>query len=382
MMSWEPLVALLALVAGVTAAPRWAPAARLLRWLPAPLWCYVLPMLAVGAGWLPAQDPWYARLTSSLLPFALALLLLGVHLPSVWTAGGPALAAMALGALSIIAGVPLIAAGCRAWLPDEAWTGVGALAGTWTGGSMNLLALRTVLDVPESIFTALILVDAVVAYGWMAVLVAASPHEPALNRWLRAEAAMPAAPRLPTAAAKAGSGAIAAGVIVSAALAAASGRLAQLLPATRLVPSAGGWTILLVTTLALAASCWGALRRLGEAAAPLGTFGLYLVLAAMGSQAQPEALWAAPAWLLVGLGVVLLHGAVMLLGGRLLRLPLGILATASQANFGGVVSAPLVAAVYHPRLMPLGLCLAIAGNAFGTYAGLLAAGFARWLTQF
>ena len=171
-----------------------------------------------------------------------------------------------------------------------------------------------------------------------------------------------------------------AGVMVSAGLAAASAWLATFQPTTSLIPSANGWTVMLATTLALSASCWGAVRRVGEGAAPVGTFGLYLVLAAMGAQARLDALWAAPAWLLVGLGVAMVHGIVMLLGGRLLRLPLGILATASQANFGGVVSAPLVAAVYDPDLMPIGLCLAIAGNAVGTYAGLLSASIARFLT--
>ncbi|MBI4354530.1 MAG: DUF819 family protein, partial [Candidatus Omnitrophica bacterium] len=72
-----------------------------------------------------------------------------------------------------------------------------------------------------------------------------------------------------------------------------------------------------------------------------------------------------------------LHGCLMLAAGRWLRLPLGLLATASQANFGGVISAPLVGAVYHERLVPIGLCLALLGNALGTYLGLLSASLSR-----
>ena len=155
--------------------------------------------------------------------------------------------------------------------------------------------------------------------------------------------------------------------------------VAPRLPTGSLITSAGGWTIALVTTGALAASGWSALRRLGQHTLPLGMLGLYLVLAALGTQARVGALWSAPVWLLVGVSVAVIHGVVMALGGRLMRLPLGVLATASQANFGGVVSAPLVAAVYHPGLMPVGLCLAIAGNALGTYAGMIAASIARWI---
>ena len=43
----------------------------------------LLPVLFVAAGWLPAGDPIYAATTRLALPFALALLLLGVDLPAV-----------------------------------------------------------------------------------------------------------------------------------------------------------------------------------------------------------------------------------------------------------------------------------------------------------
>ena len=81
----------------------------------------------------------------------------------------------------------------------------------------------------------------------------------------------------------------------------------------------------------------------------------------------------------MGGGVALLHGAATLLTGRCFRITLGVLATASQANLGGVVSAPLVGAVYHQSLAPVGLLLAMAGNAVGTYLGWLAATLCRWL---
>ena len=99
----------------------------------------------------------------------------------------------------------------------------------------------------------------------------------------------------------------------------------------------------------------------------------------MGAQASLIALRAAPVWILVGAGTALLHGATMLLVGRLLRVPLGMLATASQANLGGVASTPIVGAVYDQRLVPVGLLLALGCNAVGTYLGLLAAGLSRWL---
>jgi uncharacterized membrane protein len=75
------------------------------------------------------------------------------------------------------------------------------------------------------------------------------------------------------------------------------------------------------------------------------------------------------------------HGLLLLIAGRWLRAPLGLLAVASQANIGGVVSAPLVGAVYDRSLAPVGLLLAMAGNAVGTYVGWAAALLCRLIVS-
>jgi uncharacterized membrane protein len=337
-------------------------------------------MAAVSLGWLPRAHPAYRALTDMVLPFALTLLLMGIDVPSVARAGWRALLAMALGSASIIVGAPGIAWLLRAHLPAEAWTGIGCLAGTWTGGSMNLLALRTVLHTPEAMFTSLIIVDALIAYGWMALLVALAPRQAAWDRWVGADAVVPQLSDGAPAASPSKGSAVFGGALLAVGIVVGSRALAHLVPPPQaLVSSHSGWVVLLVTTLALGASLIPALRHIGAQSERLGQMGLYIVLAAMGAQASLVGLWSAPVWLLVGLGVALVHGVVMVIGGRLLRLPLGLLATASQANFGGVVSAPLVGAIYEKRLVPIGLCLAIGANALGTYLGLGAALLARFL---
>jgi uncharacterized membrane protein len=261
-------------------------------------------------------------------------------------------------------------------LPPDAWRGVGALAGTWTGGTMNLLALRTVLHLTDHQFAPLIIVDAVIAYGWMALLVAISGQQPAFNRWLcgpaGAAAAQPAAaapPRMP----RKNAYEEVIGISLACFIAGWAWSLGRQLPPTSFVGSAASWTILLVTGAALAVSLVPKLRAVGESGPRLGYPALYLVLAATGAQADISSLWETPAWMGVGVITVVMHGLALILAGRALKLPLGLLATASQANIGGVVSAPLVGAVYHKQLAPIGLLLAVAGNALGTYLGLLSA---------
>lgn len=336
-------------------------------------------MIGVSAGWLPRGDPAYRFVTPFLLPFALGLLLLGVHVPTVWRVGWRALAAMGVGALSIVVGTPLIAWLWRAQLPSEAWKGVGALSATWTGGSMNLLAVRAIVETPEAIFTALIVTDALIAYGWMAMLVALSSRQAAMDRWLRADSSLPmGTPATESSSLNEGRAKVI-GMLVAAGVVGAALLASSWCPSIPLIPSRSGWVIVLVTTFSLGLASLNAVRRVSHGAAAMGYPCLYLVLAAMGAQASLTSLWAAPAWLGIGAGVALVHGTTLLLIGRWMRLPLALLATASQANFGGVVSAPLVGALYHEQLAPVGLCLALLGNAVGTYLGLWSASLAQGL---
>ncbi len=374
---------LLALVAALHVLQHAPRSAWCFRWLPLPFWCYVLPAVLVSAGWLPAGEPSYAWVTRWLLPFALGLLLLGVDLPAVARTGRHALGAAAVGALGVCAGSVLWTWAGHAHLGAEAWKGAGALAGTWTGGSLNLLALQQVLDIPDDVFAPLILVDAVIAYGWMALLVTLSGYQTPINRWLGAEVrdlqVGEGASRPPRRPAQALGSAAAVGL--SALLMLLSAAIAARLPPTALVGSRSAWMILVLTTLALAGSLHPALRRIAADGERLGLILLSVVLAGLGAQASLAAFRDAAGWLAVGAGVALVHGVLLLAVGRWRHIPLGVLATASQANFGGVVSGPLVGAVYHRALAPVGLLLAVAGNAVGTYLGWVTAHAVRWLAR-
>lgn len=377
---WWPLIALIGLVALLDLASRHARLQRGVRWLPIPLWCYAIPMLLTALGWLPAHAKAYGWITSDVFPVALVLLLLGTDLASVRRLGSQALLAMGIGAVGILWAGPATGWILRAWLPPEAWKGIGALAATWTGGSLNMMALRTILEVPDTMFAPLIVVDALVAYGWMAVLIATKGWEPQLNRWFRASPenrpASTLVDELPIAVTPVRLGAVGIFVVGLTMLCA---WIARGLPRGGVVASATGWTVLFVTTVSLVMASVPAVRRMGRTGATLGYPCLYLVLAALGAQASLRALVATPVWVGVGIGILAGHVLTLMIGGRMARIPWAVLATASQANVGGVVSAPLVGAVYHQALAPVGLLLAIAGNAVGTYLGVAAAVVSRWL---
>ena len=64
--------------------------------------------------------------------------------------------------------------------------------------------------------------------------------------------------------------------------------------------------------------------------------------------------------------------------GWRLKIPMFLIATASQANIGGPVTAPIVASVYQKSLAPVGLLMAIFGAILGIYAGLFCAQLCYW----
>jgi uncharacterized membrane protein len=69
----------------------------------------------------------------------------------------------------------------------------------------------------------------------------------------------------------------------------------------------------------------------------------------------------------------------MIVFAKTFRIPMALIATASQANLGGPVSAPIVASTYDSRLVPVAVILAIFGYAVANYLGIL---FAQFLSVF
>src|SRR5690606_11526711 len=108
-------------------------------------------------------------------------------------------------------------------------------------------------------------------------------------------------------------------------------------------------------------------------ASRLGYAALYLLLTAIGAQANLRAVLSAPLYLATGVLWIAIHIAILLLAARLLRAPLFFVATGSMANVGGAASAPIVSGVYHPAMAPVGLLMAVLGYILGIYAGLACA---------
>jgi uncharacterized membrane protein len=346
--------------------------------VPPLVWAYFVPMLSTTAGLLPDESPLYRALARYLLPASLSLMLLSSDLRSIARLGRTALAAMAAGVVGVALGVVAAFFLFRPWLPAEAWKAMGALAGTWTGGSANLLAVATTLNLSPELQGVIIVVDTIVGYTWMGVLIGLAGKQDRFDRWLGADRTRlrtvserlgerAAAPRPATVAD------LALLVALALVLTAVSLWVGGLLPPVGRVLNAFSWAIVLLTTTGLVLSLTPLARLEAVGASTLGYAGFYLLLASVGAQADLRKVVSYPQFVLLGIVVIAVHVAVLMAAVRLMRAPLFFFAAASQACIGGYSSAPLVAALYQPAMAPVGLLLAVLGNVVGTYLGLLVA---------
>lgn len=359
---------------------------RTRRWfdlLPAVFWIYFLPMLAATFGLITPKSPVYSMITTWLLPASLVLLLLPVDLKAILRLGPTALAMFFIGAAGIMAGTVLSFALFKPLVGPEFWSGFGALSASWTGGSANMIATKEALSVPDAVFAPMVIVDTVVPYLWMGIMIAMVGLQPAFDRWNRSDRSIldhfgeQAVQHLATS----GSRRTAAGILLTLAVAFAGGAAAHLiarqLPQIRDVVTTYTWTIMAVTLIGILLS-FSPVRNLERSGATRTGYDLlYFVLTAIGAKASVASIGSALVLIAAGLLIVAVHAVVLLIGARLMRAPLFLVAAASQANIGGVASAPVVAEVYHPGLASVGLLLAILGNIVGTWLGIVCAQLCR-----
>lgn len=374
------LIAIEALVLGLSRHDR---TRRYFDLLPAVFWIYFLPMLAATFGLITATSPVYSLITTWLLPASLVLLLLPVDMRAILRLGPTALVMFFIGAAGIIAGAVVSFALFKPLIGSEFWSGFGALSASWTGGSANMIAVKEALAVPDAVFAPMVIVDTVVPYLWMGIMIAMVGLQPAFDRWNRSDRAIldhfgeQAVQHLAMHVRRRTATGIMLTLLVAGAGGGAAHLIARQLPQIPQMVTSYTWTILIVSLLGIALS-FSPVRNLERSGATRTGYDLlYFVLTAIGAKASVASIGSALVLIVAGLVIVAVHVAFSLVGARLLRAPMFLVAAASQANIGGVASAPVVAEVYHPGLASVGLLLAILGNIVGTWLGIACAQLCR-----
>lgn len=347
------------------------------RFPPAMFWIYFLPMLVSNFGVLPRHAPVYPAIVTNLLPAGIILLLISSDLPAILKLGRPALIMMTATVMGVMAGAPLVLLFFKPWLPAESWAGFGALSASWIGGSANMVAVKEAIGVPDKVFFPMIVVDTIVSYSWMGVLILGAGIQHIYDKWNHSDRKM-----IEELEGKAGEVFLSKEVCL------------KYLPLILAAGFGGGWiagavarafsggafvvTIIIASTFGILFS-FTFLKKLATQGAPrIGYLLLYFVLTSIGVRADLSGIFSAPVLILAGIVWILFHAIFILIVARIVRIPLGFAATASQAAIGGPASAPIVGAAYEPLLAPVGLLLGIFGNVIGTYLGLITSQLCRW----
>jgi uncharacterized membrane protein len=371
------IIILLLIETAILSLAQTATGKKLFRFLPSMFWIYFLPMLANTAGILPAENPLYSEITRWVLPAALIVLLLSADIRGILRLGPTALGMMTAGVAGIVLGAPIVTLLYRAWLPPEAWKGIGALSASWIGGSANMIAVREAIGTPDNVFLPAVIVDTIIPYFWMGLLIAASAYQSSFDRWNKSNLRLLDDLARRTAANHTKHKWTIPGVCLIAALAIGGSfvavRISRFLPTVKNGFGATAWVVILATLLGVILSFTPARKLESRGSNIIGFAMLYFVLASIGAKTNLSHIRSVPILLAAGATWIVIHAIFLLIAARLLRAPLALAAAASQACVGGPASAPVVAGIYRPELAPVGLLLAVLGNILGTFLGLSAA---------
>jgi uncharacterized membrane protein len=356
------------------------------RYLPPVIWVYFLPMISSNLGIIPQNHDLYLWIRTYLLPTALVLMLLSANVPALAKLGGKAVLTVFAGSLGIAVGAIVSYSLLQFWLPEEAWKGIGALTGSWIGGSANMVAVATSVDAPEAMLGPIIVVDTIVGYGWMGIVIALAIFQDRIDERNKVDRTIVEqlnkrmkdlydTNRRPLRFID-----LITMLAVGFGVGYAMVRLGEYLPDIGAVLTSFGWAIILSSLIGIVLS----LTRLSDleyaGASSVGNFFFYLILATIGARADLAGILDAPVFLLAGIFIITVHALILFSIGKLLRSPMFLIATASQSNIGGPITAPIVATVYQGSLAPVGLLMAVVCGVTGTFVALMVAQIMYWIS--
>jgi uncharacterized membrane protein len=362
--------------------------AKLFNYVPPLLFIYATPVFLNNFGVIPSSSIVYTGLSQFALPVFIVLMLIKVDVPAVIRVMGKGVLVMLMGTAGVMVGGVVAYLAVHQWLSDDAWKGFGTLAGSWIGGTANMLATKEMLGASEAQLGLAVIADNLVYVVWLPILLMSRDYADRFNKWARVPEdrliAMDAAAALhneedqaPSMAQYLYLAAVVFGVTaVGHALAPElAGWIAASSPKLAGVFSETTTRILLVTTLALLLSTTAASRLPNSTA--LGTALVYIFVAGMGARASVAGLTEAPAFVLGAFIWISIHGLFCVAGAWIFRVDVHSVAIASAANIGAAASAPIVAAHHRPNLVPAAILMALLGYALGNYLAPLTGQLAR-----
>ena len=315
----------------------------------------------------------YSSVKNPVLYAMLFLMLLRCNLRTIMKLGPKMLIGFFTASISICLGFVVSYLLFHHLLGPDSWQTMGALCGSWLGGSGNMLAVQEVLNVSEENMAYALVTDSICAVMYVMFLLWAIGFSKVFNAWTKADVSI-----IDEVGASLESEAkantkpltwkgllflLGIGLFVSSLSKDAGVLVNQVLP----IFDKSTWTVLIVTILGLIA----AMTPLGKmkGTEEISNMMLYIEVAMIASRADISAMGNAHIWLVAGFLILAIHVLVMTVLAKVIKLDIFTCAIASLANVGGPATAPVLAAAYSSALVPIGVLMALLGNVIGTVGG-------------
>ena len=316
----------------------------------------------------------------NLIPAMLFLMSLKFNLALIRRLGARLIVLCLASTLTIMVGFIVTHLIMGNFLGEETPLTFAIMSAGWTGGTQNFVAVKEALSVTDDAMTYTLLMGALCYSVWLVIILSLKPFKAKFDKFLRAEEGgiekilhslddyssekkvdMPSLILM---------------IGLSLLVAAISNHLAASI-STLGIFNEMIWVIIISSAFGMLAAptVLGRLPGNNEVSGIM----LYVIVALVGAEVSLGAISQAPIYILSGFMILLIHGSILLVIARLLRINILLAGIASIANIGSAPSAAVVGAAYDSKLVPVAIIMALIGSMSGSFVGLTVSEILFWL---
>ena len=334
-------------------------------WVPAILLAYLLPALISAAGGFDFSEGTIHQFSKQyVIPLAIISVMSSLSLRQLKSIGWKPILVFLSGSLWIAIFPVLVAYFFfestlvqETLVAQEYWKGVPPIVGSWIGGSTSQLVLKEIVNCPESIFLAILVLDNILVNIWTILMFQGIKKSTWLNGLIKiTNMTMPE------------SLSVKRGKLLNPIIS-----ILLLFGAVLAINGVVGNFVMKIVLLSIAGLLFSNLIKSWNfsVALKMGGILIIVVMAILGLKLKVDLLEIELGLLSFLITWLLSHFFVMLLVAKSLNVNSAWVAIASMANVGGIATAPAVTAAYEKKWMPHAIILAILSMATGTFWGML-----------
>jgi len=339
-----------------------------LNWFPAILFAYVVPAVFTHSlGWDLSQVELHSWSKNVIMPMAIVLVMSALSVTQLKNIGHRPIGVFALGSLAI-ATLPFLLIIIFGSFTDYFsgpiidngyWQGLVPIVGSWIGGSTSQLVLKEVVQCPEGIFLAVLIMDNVIVNVWTIIMFQAIQKSDVINHQLRISDVMPDYVPDQVIISKDGNSEILT-VFLS---------IMAVVLSYYLIDS----FLLKIIVLSITGLVLGNFIKSWNHSLVLKYGGvlIILIMAILGLKLNFNNFSLPIPIVIFCIIWLLLHYIIMTVGAYVMKLHMAWVPIASMANVGGISTAPAVTKAFNEEWMPHAILLAILSMVTGTTWGLL-----------